>query len=188
MTAKPASSTSIFALASVTALSFMWGFITCMNDLLIPKFKADFSLTQFQANLAQFAFFGAYFLVSLTYFLISATKGDPINKISYKNDLILGLTVAGIGCLLFYPAVETKLYPLFLGTLVVLDSGVTILQIAANPYVSILGPESSAPSRLNLPQGLNSLGYAIAPLIGGILLFGSNVYGSGGGVASVKIP
>jgi MFS transporter, FHS family, L-fucose permease len=188
MTSSPAHPSSRFAFASVTALFFMWGFITCMNDLLIPKFKSDFSLSQFEANLVQFAFFGAYFLVSTIYFLISATKGDPINRIGYKNGLVLGLTVAGIGCLLFYPAAETKLYPLFLGALVILGSGVTIIQIAANPYVSILGSERSAPSRLNLSQGLNSLGYVIAPLIGGILLFGSNVYGSGGGVASVKVP
>jgi MFS transporter, FHS family, L-fucose permease len=176
------------AFASVTLLFFMWGFITCMNDLLIPKFKADFNLTQLQANLVQFAFFGAYFLVSLAYFLISAAKGDPINRIGYKNGLVLGLVVAGSGCLLFYPAAETKAYPLFLGALFILGSGVTLIQIAANPYVSILGAAETAPSRLNLSQGLNSLGYVIAPLIGGILLFGSNVYGSGGGVESVKLP
>ena len=188
MPQNPARPNTRFAFASVTALFFMWGFITCMNDLLIPKFKADFALSQFQANLVQSAFFGAYFLVSLAYFLISATKGDPINRIGYKNGLVLGLVISGIGCLLFYPAAETKLYPLFLGALVVLGGGITIIQIAANPYVSILGEEKSAPSRLNLSQGLNSLGYVIAPLIGGILLFGSNVYGSGGGVAAVKAP
>jgi FHS family L-fucose permease-like MFS transporter len=159
-----------------------------MNDLLIPKFKADFALTQFQANLVQSAFFGAYFFVSLAYFLISAAKGDPINRIGYKNGLVLGLVISGIGCLLFYPAAETKLYPLFLCALVVLGGGVTLIQIAANPYVSILGPEESASSRLNLSQGLNSLGYVVAPLIGGMMLFGSNVYGSAGGVASVKLP
>ena len=182
----PSKSTSAFA--SVTSLFFMWGFITCMNDLLIPKFKADFALTQFQANLVQSAFFGAYFLVSLLYLLVSAAKGDPIQKIGYKNGLVLGLMVSGIGCLLFYPAAETRAYPLFLGALFILGCGVTLIQIAANPYVSILGPAETAPSRLNLSQGLNSLGYVIAPLIGGILLFGSNVYGSGGGVDSVKIP
>ena len=184
----PARPNTRFAFASVTALFFMWGFITCMNDLLIPKFKADFNLNQIQANLVQFAFFGAYFLVSLAYFLISAAKGDPINKIGYKNGLVLGLVVAGVGCLMFYPAAETKLYPLFLAALIVLGAGVTLIQIAANPYVTILGPEETAPSRLNLSQGLNSLGYVIAPLVGGILLFGADVYGSGGGVASVKVP
>ncbi len=177
-----------FAFGAVTTLFFMWGFITCMNDLLIPKFKADFDLSQFQANLVQFAFFGAFFLVSLFYFLISAFKGDPINKIGYKNGLVLGLLICGLGCLLFYPAGQTKAYPLFLGALFILGAGVTVLQIAANPYVSILGPEKSAPSRLNLSQGLNSLGYVIAPLIGGILLFGKDVFGDAGGMDAVKIP
>lgn len=173
----------------VTALFFMWGFISCMNDLLIPKFKADFQLSQFQANLVQFAFFGAYFVVSLIYFLISAAKGDPINKIGYKNGLVLGLLVAGIGCFLFYPAAETKQYAWFLGALIVLGSGVTIIQIAANPYVTILGPEETGPSRLNLSQGLNSLGYVVTPLIGGILLFGSkDVFSNTGGVDAVKVP
>ena len=189
MTTTPARSNNRFAFMTVTALFFMWGFISCMNDLLIPKFKADFALNQTQANLVQFAFFGAYFLVSLAYFLISAAKGDPINKIGYKNGLVLGLLIAGIGCLLFYPAAETKQYPLFLGALIVLGSGITIIQIAANPYVTILGPEETAPSRLNLSQGLNSLGYVITPLVGGILLFGSkNLYTSTGGVDAVKVP
>jgi MFS transporter, FHS family, L-fucose permease len=178
-----------FAFMTVTALFFMWGFISCMNDLLIPKFKADFNLTQFQANMVQFAFFGAYFIVSLAYFLISAAKGDPINKIGYKNGLVLGLIISGIGCLLFYPAAETKQYVLFLGALIVLGSGITVIQIAANPYVTILGPEETAPSRLNLSQGLNSLGYVITPLVGGVLLFGSkDLYTSAGGVDAVKVP
>ena len=189
MTQSRPQSNNRFAFITVTALFFMWGFISCMNDLLIPKFKADFNLTQFQANLVQFAFFGAYFLVSLAYFLISAAKGDPINKIGYKNGLVLGLVIAGIGCLLFYPAAETKQYALFLGALIVLGSGITLIQIAANPYVTILGPEETAPSRLNLSQGLNSLGYVITPLIGGIMLFGSKeIYTSTGGVDAVKVP
>ncbi|MBN2211518.1 MAG: sugar MFS transporter [Sedimentisphaerales bacterium] len=177
-----------FAFRVVTVLFFMWGFITCMNDLLIPKFKADFALSQFQANLVQFAFFGAYFVVSLLYFLISAATGDPINKIGYKNGLVLGLIVAGIGCFMFYPAAEITNYPLFLGALLILGGGITIIQIAANPYVSILGPEESAPLRLNLSQGLNSLGYVVAPLIGGLLLFGKGVYAETGGIEAVKKP
>ena len=189
MTTQPARNSNRFAFIIVTSLFFMWGFISCMNDLLIPKFKADFHLNQTQANLVQFAFFGAYFVVSLIYFLISAAKGDPINKIGYKNGLVLGLLVAGVGCFLFYPAAETKQYSLFLGALIVLGAGVTIIQIAANPYVTILGPEETAPSRLNLSQGLNSLGYVITPLIGGILLFGSKeIYTSSGGVNAVKLP
>ncbi|MDB6078406.1 MAG: Glucose/galactose transporter [Akkermansiaceae bacterium] len=177
-----------FAFSSVTLLFFMWGFITCMNDLLIPKFKADFQLSQMQANMVQFAFFGAYFVVSFIYFLISISSGDPINKIGYKKGLVLGLAVAGIGCLLFYPAAQGKSYPLFLGALVILGGGVTLIQIAANPFVSILGPEESAPSRLNLSQALNSLGYVIAPFIGGVLLFGKDVFNSAGGMNAVKVP
>ncbi len=88
---------------------------------------------------------------------------------------MLGLVIAGVGCLLFYPAAETKQYVLFLGALIVLGSGITIIQIAANPYVTILGPEETAPSRLNLSQGLNSLGYVITPLIGGVLLAGGDL-------------
>lgn len=114
-------------------------------------------MNQAQANLVQFAFFGAYFLVSLAYFLISAAKGDPINKIGYKNGLVLGLLVAGVGCFLFYPAAETKQYSLFLGALIVLGAGITIIQIAANPYVTIraggnraVSPQSFA--RLEFPR------------------------------------
>ena len=188
MTSESTSTNNRFAFATVTSLFFMWGFISCMNDLLIPKFKADFDLNQLQANLVQLAFFGAYFIVSLVYFLISAGKGDPINKIGYKNGLILGLSIAGIGCALFYPAANAHSYPLFLGALFILGGGITIIQIAANPYVSILGPESSAPSRLNLSQGLNSLGYVITALIGGLFLFSKANGATDPGVDAVKVP
>ncbi len=163
----------------------MWGFISCMNDLLIPKFKSEFDLSQFQANLVQFFFFGAYFLISLVYFLISAAKGDPINKIGYKNGLIIGLLLTAGACLVFIPAANAKSYPLFLTALCFLGSGVTLIQIAANPYISILGPESSASSRLNLSQGLNSLGYVLTPLIGGYFLFKEEAQA---GLESVKAP
>ncbi|WP_377173939.1 MFS transporter [Roseibacillus ishigakijimensis] len=157
-----------------------------MNDLLIPKFKAEFSLSQFQANLVQSFFFGAYCLVSLAYFLISAAKGDPINKIGYKNGLIVGLVLTAGACLVFVPAANAASYPLFLVALCLLGSGVTLIQIAANPYISILGPESSASSRLNLSQGLNSLGYVLTPLIGGTLIFQSA--GGNSGLDTVKTP
>ncbi|MDA8975346.1 sugar MFS transporter [Akkermansiaceae bacterium] len=173
------------AFATVTSLFFMWGFISCMNDLLIPKFKAEFDLTQFQANLVQFFFFGAYFLVSIFYFIISAAKGDPINKIGYKNGLIIGLILTAGACLVFIPAANAKSYPLFLTALCLLGCGVTLIQIAANPYISILGPEKSASSRLNLSQGLNSLGYVLTPLIGGYFLFKGQ---DDTGLESVKAP
>jgi FHS family L-fucose permease-like MFS transporter len=157
-----------------------------MNDLLIPKFKMDFDLTQMQANLIQSAFFGAFFFVSLFYFIISSVSGDPINKIGYKNALVGGLVICCGGCLLFYPAAIYHEYALFLFALLTLGAGVTIIQIAANPYVAILGDPSSANSRLNLSQGINSLGYVIAPVIGGLLLFGNDVFQSSGGVDAVK--
>jgi FHS family L-fucose permease-like MFS transporter len=147
-----------------------------MNDLLIPKFKADFDLTQFQANLIQSAFFGAFFLISLFYYLFSLKKGDLINKVGYKKCLSFGLVVCSAGCFMFFPASSNQNYPMFLLALLMLGSGVTIIQIAANPYVAILGDEKGASSRLNLAQGVNSFGYVITPVVGGYLFFGSEVY------------
>ncbi|MDP4623917.1 MAG: sugar MFS transporter [Akkermansiaceae bacterium] len=185
MSQNPPPSANRLAFSTVTTLFFMWGFISCMNDLLIPKFKAEFDLSQFHANLVQSFFFGAYFLISFAYFIISATKGDPINKIGYKNGLIAGLVLTGSACLIFVPAANAESYPLFLTALCFLGGGVTLIQIAANPYIAILGPESSASSRLNLSQGLNSLGYVLTPLIGGYFLFrGENAEG----LDSVKTP
>ncbi|MEX2336116.1 MAG: MFS transporter, partial [Fulvivirga sp.] len=131
-------------LVIVTLLFFMWGFITCMNDILIPKLQEVFTLQHWQAMLIQTAFFGAYFFVSLFYFIVSATKGDPIQKIGYKNGIIVGLMVAALGCTLFFPAAEYESYGFFLLALFVLASGITILQIAANPYVAILGSPDTA--------------------------------------------
>ncbi|WP_242920017.1 sugar MFS transporter [Pontibacter liquoris] len=155
----------------VTLLFFMWGFITCMNDILIPKMQEVFTLQHWQAMLIQTAFFGAYFIISLLYFIFSMTKGDPIMRIGYKNGIIVGLIVAAVGCTLFYPAATNHSYGFFLLALFVLASGITILQIAANPYVAILGPPEGAASRLNLTQALNSLGTTVAPVIGGYLIF-----------------
>ncbi len=158
-------------LVTVTLLFFMWGFITCMNDILIPKLQQVFTLQHWQAMLIQTAFFGAYFIISLLYFIFSVTKGDPIMKIGYKNGIIVGLIVAAFGCALFFPAASYTSYAFFLTALFILASGITILQIAANPYVTILGPAESAASRLNLTQALNSFGTTVAPLIGGYLIF-----------------
>ncbi|WP_276496394.1 sugar MFS transporter [Pontibacter litorisediminis] len=174
-------------LVTVTLLFFMWGFITCLNDILIPKLQQVFTLELWQAMLIQTAFFGAYFFVSLLYFILSITKGDPIRKIGYKNGIIVGLLVAAVGCALFYPAADTLSYGFFLGALFVLASGITILQIAANPYVAILGPAEGAASRLNMTQALNSLGTTVAPIIGGYLIFGA-VNAMDTGADSVKMP
>ncbi len=149
----------------------MWGFITCMNDILIPYLKKIFELDRFQPMLVQFAFFGAYFIGSVLYFIVSINYGDPIQKITYKKGLITGLIISATGCTLFYPAAHFKIFGFFLAALFILGLGLTILQIAANPYIAILGKPESASGRLNLSQGFNSFGTTIAPIIGGYMVF-----------------
>ena len=155
----------------VTGLFFMWGFITSMNDILIPYLKKVFELNYFEAMLVQFAFFGAYFIGSVIYFIISAGKGDPIMRIGYKNGIIAGLLLSAFGLFLFYPAAAYKIYGIFLTALFILGLGFTLLQIAANPYVARLGSPETASSRLNLSQAFNSFGTTIAPVIGGYFVF-----------------
>lgn len=157
--------------SGLIAIFFMWGFIQSMNDVLIPHLKELFRLSYLESMLIQFAFFGAYFIGSLIYFSVSYYRGDPINKMGYKNGMILGLSVSALGCLLFYPAASLSVYTLFLLALFVLGLGLTLLQIVGNPYVSLLGNEKNASSRLNLAQGVNSLGTTVAPVLGGFLIF-----------------
>lgn len=173
-------------LAFLTMLFFMWGFITCLNDILIPHFKAIFVLTYFKSMLIQFAFFGAYFIGSLIYFIISSLSGDPINKIGYKNGILLGLLISACGTFLFYPAAITQSFSFFLIALFILALGFTLLQIAANPYVILLGAPATGSHRLNLAGAINSFGTTIAPIIGGALIFTttSNV----NDIDSVKMP
>ena len=154
----------------MTVLFFMWGFITVFNDILIPRFKEAFTLNYFEAMLVQFAFFGAYFIGSLLYFLISATTGDPIARIGYKNGVVIGLLLSATGSALFWPAAAAHSYHLFLAALFIVGIGFAMLQIAANPYVTLLGPERTASSRLNFAQAFNSLGTTTGPLIGGYLI------------------
>lgn len=151
-------------LVILTSLFFMWGFITCLNDILIPHLKNVFSLNYAQAMLIQFCFFGAYFTVSLP-------AGSLIKRTGYKNGIVIGLMIASLGCLLFYPAAEYRVYTVFLVSLFILASGITVLQVAANPYVTILGNPASAPARLTLTQAFNSLGTTVAPFFGSVLIF-----------------
>ncbi|WMJ73123.1 sugar MFS transporter [Cytophagaceae bacterium ABcell3] len=160
-------------LLALTVLFFMWGFITCMNDIMIPFFKIAFKLENFEAGLVQFFFFFAYFSISLVYFIISSRFGDPISKIGYKNGIIAGLITAGIGSCLFFPAAEMKSYPAFLFAFFVLAAGVVLLQMAANPYVALLGSPKTSSSRLNMTQAFNSLGTTVAPIIGSKVIFGN---------------
>jgi FHS family L-fucose permease-like MFS transporter len=156
------------ALWVATSIFFMWGFLTCLNDILIPHLKAVFELNYARAMLVQFTFFGAYFLMSLP-------AGRLVARLGYKQGIVAGLVIAGIGALGFWPAAELRIYGAFLGALFVLATGITVLQVAANPYVALLGPERTASSRLTLAQALNSLGTAIAPIFGGLLILGNTV-------------
>jgi FHS family L-fucose permease-like MFS transporter len=174
--------------AIMTSLFFMWGFMTVFNDILIPRFKEAFTLNYFQAMLVQFAFFGAYFIGSLLYFIISAATGDPIAKIGYKNGVVIGLLISATGSAIFWPAASAASYPMFLAGLFIVGLGFAMLQIAANPYVTILGPEKTASSRLNLAQAFNSVGTTIGPLIGGWLIFQYFAQTGAHGADSVKVP
>jgi len=156
------------ALAVATTLFFMWGFLTCLNDILIPHLKAVFELNYTRAMLIQFTFFGAYFLMSLP-------AGRLVAHLGYKKGIVAGLVIAGIGAMGFYPAAGLRIYEVFLAALFVLATGITVLQVAANPYVALLGPTETSSSRLNLAQALNSLGTAIAPLFGGFLILSNTV-------------
>jgi FHS family L-fucose permease-like MFS transporter len=163
---------SYFApLVALTSLFFMWGLITSLNDILIPHLKAAFTLNYVQATLIQLSFFGAYFVMSMP-------SGWLVERIGYKRGIIIGLLVAALGCLAFYPAAAVAAYPLFLGALFVLASGITLLQVAANPYVTILGPTRTASSRLTLTQAFNSFGTTVGPRLGSRLILASATVGT----------
>jgi FHS family L-fucose permease-like MFS transporter len=157
-------------LVIVTILFFMWGLLTSLNDVLIPHLKAIYTLTYVQAMLVQFCFFGAYFIVSVP-------AGALIRRVGYQSGAVIGLLIAAAGCALFYPASNSG-YGLFLFAFFVLASGITILQVAANPYVTVLGPAGTASSRLTLTQAFNSLGTTIAPHVGGILILSGAAIGA----------
>lgn len=156
------------SLIVLTSLFFIWGFITCLNDILIPHLKTVFSLNYTQVMLIQFTFFTAYAIVSLP-------SGMFVEKIGYKTGIITGLLIVALGCILFYPAAGNRSYATFLCALFVLASGITLLEVAANPYVAKLGNPETASARLNLSQAFNSLGTTIAPLFGSILILSAAV-------------
>lgn len=155
--------TNSSAMAMVTTLFFMWGFLTCLNDILIPHLKSIFDLNYVRVMLVQFSFF-------FTYFVFAVPSGKLVERIGYKRTMVAGLFTMAAGAVLFIPAANVPSFPLFLGALIVLAAGITALQVAANPYVSVLGPARTASSRLNLTQAFNSLGTTVAPYIGGLLI------------------
>lgn len=154
------------AMAMITTLFFMWGFITCLNDILVPHLRSIFNLNYAEGMLVQFLFFSGYVI-----FAFPSSK--IVEHIGYKRTMITGLLVMAAGCLLFLPAAGALSFPLFLGALLVLSAGITALQVSANPYVSVLGPPRTASSRLNLTQAFNSLGTTAAPYFGGFLILGA---------------
>jgi FHS family L-fucose permease-like MFS transporter len=172
-----------FALISLTSLFFMWGFITCLNDILIPHLKGVFNLSYTQAMLVQFCFFGAYFIVSIP-------AGKIIKSIGYQKGIVLGLVIASMGCFTFYPAASQHSYSIFLLALFILASGITILQVSANPYVSLLGDTRTASSRLTMTQAFNALGTTIAPFFGALFILNSAAEAMSSDVSaqSVQIP
>ena len=171
------------ALVVLTTLFFMMGFITCMNDILIPHLQKIFTLTNFQAMLVQFCFFTAYAIMSIP-------MGHLVGKIGYKNGVIGGFLLTAVGCLLFYPAADSQSYPTFLGALFILASGVTLLQVAGNPYVTLLAKPGKESATLTLVQAFNSLGTTIAPIIGAhfILADAAQKASKAEQIASVQIP
>ncbi len=154
--------------AIITSLFFLWGFITVLVDSLIPRLKDVFELSYFQAGLVQFAFF-------LAYLLLSIPAGMILTRIGYQKGVVLGLSTMAIACLLFYPAAGERIFGLFMLAYFTLAGGMTILQVAANPYVAVLGPESKASSRLNLAQAFNSVGTTIAPIAGAAFLLSDTI-------------
>ncbi len=147
----------------VTSLFFLFGFITCLNDILIPHLKALFELDFTRAMLVQVCFFSAYFFMSIPSGRITHARG-------YRFGIVAGLSTAAFGTLGFIPAAQWGSFPVFLGSLFVLASGITLLQVAVNPYVTLLGSPEGAAFRLNLVQAFNSLGTTLAPLAGSLLI------------------
>jgi len=159
-------STDVRAMSIATVLFFMWGFLTCLNDILIPHLKGIFSLNYGQVMMVQFAFFSSYFIFALP-------SGKLVDWRGYKQTMVIGLIVMASGALLFLPAASMASFPLFLTALVILAAGITALQVSANPYVTNLGPVATSASRLNLAQAFNSLGTTVAPFFGGALILGA---------------
>src|ERR1700735_158024 len=156
-------STNVRAMSIATTLFFMWGFLTSLNDILIPHLKAIFDLNYTKVMLVQFAFFSSYFIFALP-------AGKIVEWVGYKRTMIIGFLTMTAGALLFLPASRVPSFALFLGALIVLAAGITALQVAANPYVANLGPQGTAASRLNLAQAFNSFGTFLAPIFGGFLI------------------
>ena len=180
-TAPPRADNNNLALSVVGALFFMLGFITCLNDILIPHLKAIFNLNYTQAMLVQFCFFTAYAVMSIP-------MSKLVEKMGYKAGIIGGFLIAALGCILFYPAAASASYPIFLGALFILASGIVLLQVAGNPYVTLLAPKGKESVMLTLIQAFNSLATTVAPPIGAALIFVDATASQAERISSVQMP
>jgi glucose/galactose transporter WARNING len=180
-TAPPRAGNNNLALSVVGALFFMLGFITCLNDILIPHLKAIFNLNYTQAMLVQFCFFTAYAVMSVP-------MSKLVEKMGYKAGIIGGFLIAALGCVLFYPAAASASYPIFLGALFILASGIVLLQVAGNPYVTLLAPKGKESVMLTLIQAFNSLATTVAPPIGAALIFVDATASQAERISSVQMP
>lgn len=169
---------------------FFWGFVAASNDILIPVFQKAFNLTQTESMLVQICFYVAYTVGSLIYMIISkGIKQDLINKIGYKNGLIVGLIISAIGTLLFYPAANLKSFPLMISGLFIVGLGFSLQQIVANPLAIEVGPKETGSQRLTMAGGINNLGTTIGPLIVAFAIFGSaTAANTEASIESVKTP
>lgn len=178
------------ALFTLTTVFFFWGFVAASNDILIPVFKEAFDLTQGQSQFVSIAFYISYTVGSLIYMGISLMIGkDLVNKMGYKNGLVLGLIISALGTLLFYPAANTGSYPLMLAGLFTVGLGFSLQQTVANPLAIALGPVKTGSQRLTLAGGINNFGTTIGPLIVSFAIFGTASSGSTNmSIESVKVP
>jgi FHS family L-fucose permease-like MFS transporter len=177
----PASASYRSALMLLASLFFMWGFITVINNTLLPHLRSVFDLTYTQTTLIESAWFIAYFLASIP-------SAKLIERIGYQRSLVVGLAVMAVGALLMIPAARIPSYGVTLVALFVIASGITLLQVAANPYVAVVGTPQTASARLNLVQAFNSLGTTLAPLFGGYLILGRSASGTSEAGAAMLTP
>lgn len=166
------------ALALLASLFFMWGFITVINNTLLPHLRSVFDLNYAQTTLLESVWFIAYFVASLP-------SAKLIERIGYRPSMVTGLAIMAAGALLMIPAARIPSYTAVMIALFVIASGITLLQVAANPYVAVIGPAESAPARLNLVQAFNSMGTTLAPLFGGYLILGRSASGRAVGGAAL---
>ncbi|QJD94815.1 sugar MFS transporter [Mucilaginibacter robiniae] len=175
------------ALYTLITVFFFWGFLAASNGVFIPFCKAHFNLTQFESQLIDFTFYGGYFIGSLIlYFASQASKVDILNKLGYKNGIILGLVISAVGALGMVPAINSGVFGLILAAFFVIAVGFSLQQTAANPFVIALGPPETGSNRLNLAGGINNFGALMGPVIVGVVLFGTAANNTGNAPVAIS--